>query len=137
MAAAVAIGQTHGKAATSKPGMPGPFPGVVSVVEHPGSIAGGKYQPEAVRQMMERGITGLTGAPNWADAWRSFFEKGDVVAIKVSPVGGPTLSSDATVLHNILDGLKTAGVELHDTILYNRYREETLAAGIDKWLPSG
>src|SRR5689334_18447023 len=117
MAAAAGIGQTYGKAA-SKPGMPGPFPGVVSAVEHRGAIADGKYQPEAIRAMMERGITGLTGAPSWADAWRSFFEKGDVVAIKVSPVGGPTLSSDATVLHNILDGLKTAGVQTRDVIVY-------------------
>jgi hypothetical protein len=137
MAAAAAVGQTYGKAATSKPGMPGPFPGVVSAVEHPGSMTGGKYQPEAIRAMMERGMTGLTGAPSWTEAWRSFFEKGDVVAIKVSPVGGPTLSSDATVLHNILDGLKNAGVELRDVILYNRYRQEALDAGIDKWLPAG
>ena len=28
-----------------------------------------------------------------------------------SPVGGPTLCSDATVLHTILDGLKEAGVD--------------------------
>jgi hypothetical protein len=87
----------HSKAATSKPGMPGAFPGVVSAVEHPGSIAGGKYQAEPIRKMMERGMTNLTGAPGWSEAWRSFFEKGDVVAIKVSPVGGPTLSSDVTV----------------------------------------
>lgn len=137
MAAAAAIGQTYGKAATSKAGMPGPFPGVVSVVEHPGSIVNGAYQAEPVRKMMERGITGLTGAPSWADAWRSFFEKGDVVAVKVSPVGGPTLSSDATVLRNIIDGLKTAGVETRDIVVYNRYRQETLAAGIDKWIPDG
>lgn len=137
MAAAATIGETYGKAATSKPGMPGPFPGIVSAVEHRGAIIGGKYQADAVRTMMEKGITGLTGAPSWADAWRSFFEKGDVVAIKVSPVGGPTLSSDVTVLHNILDGLKTAGVEARDVIVYNRYREETVAAGIDKWTPAG
>jgi hypothetical protein len=137
MAAAAAIGETYGRAATSKPGMPGPFPGVVSAVEHPGSIVGGKYQPEAIRATMERGLTGLTGAPTWVDAWRSFFEKGDVVAIKVSPVGGPTLSSDATVLHNILDGLKSAGVEARDVIVYNRYRDEVVAAGIDKWVPAG
>jgi hypothetical protein len=137
MAAAAAMGETYGRAATSKPGMPGPFPGIVSAVEHPGSIVGGKYQPEAIRATMERGLTGLTGAPTWVDAWRSFFEKGDVVAIKVSPVGGPTLSSDATVLHNILDGLKSAGVEARDVIVYNRYRDEVVAAGIDKWVPAG
>jgi hypothetical protein len=137
MAAAVAIGQPHGKAATSKPGMPGPFPGLVVGVEHPGSIVGGAYQAEPVRKMMEKGMTALTGAPGWTEAWRSFFEKGDVVAIKVSPVGGPTLSSDATVLHGILDGLKEAGVVGKDVIVYNRYREETFAAHINQWVPAG
>jgi hypothetical protein len=137
MAGAAALGQVHSKAATSKPGMPGPFPGIVVGVEHPGSIVGGAYQAEPVRRMMEKGMTALTGAPSWPEAWRSFFEKGDVVAIKVSPVGGPTLSSDATVLHTILDGLKQAGVEGRDVIVYNRYRQEFFAAGIDKWVPQG
>ena len=50
------------KAATTKPGMPGPFPGRVVGVEHPASIVGGAYQAEPVRQMMEKGMTALTGA---------------------------------------------------------------------------
>jgi hypothetical protein len=117
--------------------MPGPFPGRVIGVTHPGSIVNGTYQPEPVRKMMEKGMTALTGAPAWTDAWRSMFEKGDVVGIKVCPVGGPKLSSDATVLHEIINGLKEAGVPASDIIVFNRYRQETLAAGIDKWVPSG
>src|SRR5580765_6021443 len=120
MAGAVALGQVHSKAATSKPGMPGPFPGLVVGVENPASIVNGAYQSEPVRKMMEKGMTALTGAPSWTEAWRSFFEKGDVVGIKVCPVGGPTLSSDATVLHTVLDGLKQAGVPAGDIIVYNR-----------------
>ena len=46
------------------------------------------YQAEPIRQMMRRGIAELTQAPSWIDAWRRLFEKGDVVGIKVSPVGG-------------------------------------------------
>jgi hypothetical protein len=65
------------------------------------------------------------------------FGKGDVVGIKVSPVGGKNLSSDALVLHEILAGLNEAGVPLRDVVVFNRYREETIAAGIDKWLPPG
>jgi len=137
MAGAVALGQVHSKAATSKPGMPGPYPGLVVGVENPASIVNGTYQSEPVRKMMEKGMTALTGAPSWSEAWRSFFEKGDVVGIKVCPVGGPTLSSDAIVLHAILDGLKEAGVVGRDVVVYNRYRQETLAAGIDKWIPQG
>jgi hypothetical protein len=137
LAGSAAFGQVHSKAATSTPGMPGPFPGRVVAVAHPGSIAKGVYQAEPIRKMMEKGMTSLTGAPGWIDAWRSFFQKGDVVGIKVCPVGGPRLSSDATVLHNILDGLKEARVPAGDIVVFNRYREETYAAGIDKWIPPG
>ena len=86
---------------------------------------------------MQKGMRELTGAPNWIDAWRMLFEKGDVVGIKVSPVGGKNLSSDALVLGEILAGLKEAGVPAKDILVFNRYREETIAAGIDKWLPPG
>src|SRR5689334_25032011 len=137
MAGAAVLGQVHSKAATTKPGMPGPYPGRVIAVEHSGCITSGVYQAEPVRKMMEKGMTALTGAPAWTDAWRTFFEKGDVVGIKVCPVGGLTLSSDATVLHNVIDGLKQAGVPATDVIVFNRYRQETFAAGIHRWIPQG
>jgi hypothetical protein len=136
LAAAAALAQSQSKAA-SKPGMPGPFPGRVVGVEHPGCIVSGAYQAEPVRQMMRRGMSDLTGAPGWVDAWRTLFEKGDVVGIKVSPVGGKTLCSDGLVLREILDGLREAGVGSRDVVVFNRYREETIAAGIPGWLPQG
>ena len=117
--------------------MPGPFPGRVVGVAHQGCISGDVYQAGPIHSMMEKGITALTGAPAWTDAWRTFFEKGDVVGIKVSPVGGAKLCSDMIVLHRIIDGLKEAGVPAGDIIVFNRYRQETLAAGIDKWVPPG
>jgi uncharacterized protein DUF362 len=137
LAGSIKLGQVYSKAATAKVGMPGPFPGRVVAVEHPGCIVSGVYQDGPVRSMMEKGMTALTGAPGWPDAWRSLFEKGDVVGIKVSPVGGPTLSSDGRVLREILDGLNSAGVQARDVIVFNRYRKETYAAGIDKWVPAG
>jgi hypothetical protein len=65
------------------------------------------------------------------------FERGDLVGIKVSPVAGASLCSDALVLRQILDGLAQAGVAARDVVVFNRYKEEFLAAGIDKWLPEG
>jgi uncharacterized protein (DUF362 family) len=135
LASALASPQRALAAATG--GMPGPWPGRVIAEEHPHAIDNGLYQADAVKQMMTRGMTSLTGAPGWTDAWRSLFEKGDVVGIKVSPVGGPKLCSDALVLRQILDGLAQAGVGPRDVIVFNRYREEFVAAGIDKWVPEG
>ena len=71
----VATPQTMSK----KLGIPGPYPGRVIAVEHPGSIVSGQYQREAVREMLRRGIMELTGAPSSTEAWRVFFEPGDVV----------------------------------------------------------
>src|SRR5438552_10060951 len=103
-------------------GIPGPYPGRVIEVHHPGCIVSGAYQPQPVEQMMHKGMLELTGAPGWPDAWRALFEKGDVVAIKVSPVGGPKLCSDALVLQQIVDGLKQAGVSPRDIVVFSRYR---------------
>ncbi|MEO7145375.1 MAG: DUF362 domain-containing protein [Bryobacteraceae bacterium] len=136
-AALTAASQSAGQAATTKIGMPGPYPGRVVEVHHPGCIVSDAYQAQPIEKMMRRGMTELTGAPAWPDAWRALFEKGDVVAIKVSPVGGPKLCSDALVLNQIIDGLKQAGVKPADILVFNRYREEFLTAGYDKWLPPG
>src|SRR4051794_30531924 len=101
-AAAAAVAQSQSKPLSAKGGMPGPWPGRVVAVEHPRSIVSGAYQPDPVRDVMRKGMMELTGAPGWVDAWRTLFEKGDVVGIKVSPVGGPGLSSDAIVMNEIL-----------------------------------
>jgi uncharacterized protein (DUF362 family) len=122
---------------TSKLGIPGPYPGRVVAVHHAGSIAGGVYQAPAVREMISRGVMNLTGAPSAADAWRRFFSPGDVVGIKLNPVGRPYLISAPEVLHPLLDGLAQAGVKKRDIVVYDRYREEFLQAGFDKWLPEG
>lgn len=136
LAAATAMARPA-KGAAQKLGIPGPYPGRVIAVEHPRCIVTGTYQPEVVRGMAERGVTELTGAPSWQDAWRSMFEKGDVVGIKVSPVGGAKLCSDPAVLNSILAGLNAAGVANRDVIVFSRYHDEIVEAGIDKWLPTG
>jgi uncharacterized protein DUF362 len=118
-------------------GIPGPYRGRVIAVSHPGSIVSGAYQAEPIQRMFEKGMMELTGAPSWAEAWRVFVRPGDVVGIKVSPVGGPKLCSDALVLRRIIDGLNQAGLPNRDIVVFSRYRKEIIEAGIDKWLPEG
>ncbi len=136
--ATVALSQSRSRAeATRNLGIPGPYPGRVVAVEHSGCILSGAYQPEPVHQMVERGMKELTGAPSAQGAWRSMFQKGDVVGIKVSPVGGPKLCSDISVMHSIFDGLNQAGVSDENIVVFNRYREEAVDCGMDKWVRPG
>ncbi|MGQ9919144.1 MAG: DUF362 domain-containing protein [Bryobacteraceae bacterium] len=118
-------------------GIPGPYPGRVVAVEHPASIVDGVYQREPVREMMRRGMMDLTGAPSWQEAWRVFFEPGDVVIIKVNPVGQPYIISAPEVFQEIVAGLEAAGVKRGDIFAYDRYQTEFLSGGFQKWLPDG
>lgn len=136
-AAAAQFSTRHARAAASKLGLPGLFPGRVIAVRHPGCYLDGQFQADPIRAMMRRGITELTGAPDWVAAWRLFFEKGDVVGIKVNPVGQPDVISCAEVFREIVAGLNAAGVPNKDIVAYDRYRQQFLRAGFQKWLPEG
>src|SRR5713226_1036263 len=134
---ALAGAQVSSKSDASKLAMPGLFRGRVVAVEHPGCILEGRYQAEPVQQMMRKGMTDLTGAAGWVDAWRLFVEPGDVVGIKVNPVGQPHVISAAEVVREIIAGLNAAGVKNKDIVVYDRYRAQFFKAGFDKWLPEG
>src|SRR5437879_5891195 len=92
VAAAATVAQSRSRAAAPsredrKLGIPGPYPGRVIAIEHSGCIVSGTYQPGPVRQMVERGMKELTGAPSAQDAWRSMFQKGDCSLAGHSPEG--------------------------------------------------
>ena len=135
--ALVLSSSTYGKSEPTKWSMPGLFPGRVARVEHSGSILSGAYQQEPVQQMMRRGMQELTGAPDWVQAWRMFFEPGDVVGIKLNPVSRPYVISAPEVVREIVAGLEAAGVPRNNIIAYDRYKAEFYDAGFDKWLPEG
>ncbi len=136
-AALAAAAQVSSKADRSKLAIPGLYRGRVVAVEHPGCIVSGQYQAEPVRAMMRKGMAELTGAPSWAEAWRQFAAPGDVVGIKVNPVGAPHVISAPEVLREIIDGLRSAGLKPQDIVVYDRYRRQFYNAGFNKWLPEG
>jgi uncharacterized protein (DUF362 family) len=125
--------------------MPGPFPGRVIEVHHPGSVRPDHtISADAVKPMMDRGMCALTGADAPSEAWKRFFERGDVVGIKVNPVGRKPnpgegrrsqsvgAISSPEVLLEVVRGLKSAGVKPQDIIVFERYAEEFVDAGYDR-----
>ncbi len=128
---------TAGRVELTKWSMPGLFPGRVAHITHPGSIASGAYQSEPVREMIRRGMMELTGAPDWVQAWRTFFEPGDVVGLKLNPVSRPYVISSPEVVREIIAGIEAAGVPRKNIVAYDRYKREFYDAGFDKWLPEG
>jgi hypothetical protein len=116
--------------------MPGPFPGRVVEVHHPASVRPDQtICADTVKGMMDRGLCELTGADAALEVWRRFFQPGDVVGIKVNPVGYSrrrgvvgAISSPAVLLE-VVAGLKGAGVKPRDIIVFERYVTEFMEAG--------
>jgi len=53
---------------------------------------------------MDIGTGFMTAAVIWVAAWRAFFEPGDVVGVKLNPVGAPDVASCPEVFHEIIAG---------------------------------
>jgi uncharacterized protein (DUF362 family) len=119
------------------PGLPGAHPGRVVEVRQPGSCPGGMPDPDAVRRMVARGISGLTGIDEPVEAWRSLFQKGEVVGIKVNPVGQPHAISNYATIHAIVEALESAGIPRKDVVIFDRYKDQFLQAGYKNNLPDG
>ncbi len=121
----------------SKWGVPGPFPGRVIEVREPRMIKNDVKNREAIHQAVGRGMTELTGATDPVEAWKSFFEPGDVVGVKMNPVGNPLANSSNELMLEIIDGLKAAGVKTKDIVVFERYRDEFIGAKMDQAVPDG
>jgi hypothetical protein len=139
---AVHVSGTEARAAgaPAKPGalgLPGPYPGCLIEARNPRMIRGGVKDRAAIRQTVARGMKELTGADDAVEAWRSFFEPGDVVAIKMNPVGNPLANTSSELMLEVIEGLKAAGVKTKDIFVYERYRDNFMEAGMHKDVPDG
>lgn len=123
--------------------IPGPYPGRVIEVNHPGSLGTARKNGyternrDAVKAMIARGMKDLVGSDNAVEAWKHFFQAGDRVGIKVVPVGKPDSISSYEVVLEVIDALVTAGVRKNDILLFERYRNELTGCGYHDILPDG
>ena len=118
-------------------GVPGPYPGRVIEVRHPRMIKKDVKNRPAIHDAVVRGMTELTGATDAVEAWRSFFEPGDVVGVKMNPVGNPLANSSSELMLEIIEGLKSAGVKTKDIVVFERYRDEFIGARWIEAVPDG
>jgi uncharacterized protein (DUF362 family) len=125
------------KALDSPLGLPGPYPGRVIEARNPALIKGGVKDRAAISATVARGMQALTGADDAVEAWRTFFEPGDVVGIKMNPVGNPLANTSSELMLEVIEGLKAAGVKTRDIFVYERYRTMFVDAGMHKAVPDG
>jgi hypothetical protein len=114
--------------------MPGLFPSRVVAVKHSGASVNMAYQTAPIQNIIRRGMMELTGQSNYIAAWRTLFQPGDTVGIKVNPCWIPAVTTSPACLLEILSGLLLAGVSPSNIIIYERY--EYLLSFIKGWLPA-
>jgi uncharacterized protein (DUF362 family) len=120
--------------------MPGPHRGRVVEVHNPLAVNNEhEIDRPTVRAMMDRGMCAFTGADHPVEAWRSLFSPGEVIGIKVNPVGKGDKSrphaigaiSNPEVVLEIVRNLKQVGVRPQDIVVYERYATEFIDAGYE------
>ncbi len=118
-------------------GVPGPYPGKVIEARNAAMIQGGSKNKDAIGKTLGKALAALTGADDATEAWRTFFEPGDAVGVKVVPNGHPAHPTSPELILEVIDGLVSAGVKLSEIVVFDRYEGEFRTAGYQDILPSG
>jgi uncharacterized protein (DUF362 family) len=82
-----------------------------------------------VKQMMDSGITSLTGTDNPKDAWKSLFHEDERIGIKINGLGADILAGNYQICWAIVDALKDIGVKENNIIIWDQYQHFFLSSG--------
>jgi hypothetical protein len=86
-------------------------------------------QPEQVQNLVDRGITNLTGCASVGAAWRSLVSTQDVVGLKVYSAPGPVIGTRPVVAEAVVDGLVRAGIPPGQIVIWDKQTEDLRRAG--------
>ncbi len=115
----------------TKHSLPGAFPGKVVEVHNPNAMTEEKIDAEIVKQMFQSGIQKLTDQ-NLKKSFKLFFEKDDVVGIKVNPVGPGLISTRLELIDAIIGWLVENGMKKENIIIWDRFDYMLTDAGFTK-----
>ncbi|MDY7039841.1 MAG: DUF362 domain-containing protein [Chloroflexota bacterium] len=100
----------------------------VVVVRHSGVWTGDAPDPDIVFQMLDAGLSALTDVSDPLAVWRTLFEPGEHVLLKVNCIasGGPT---QPVVTYAVARRLKDAGLPGENILIFDRRDHELVTAG--------
>jgi hypothetical protein len=100
----------------------------VVLVRHSGVWVGDDSDPAIVRQMLDAGLSTLTGTADALAVWRALFDPTDRVLLKVNCIasGGPT---QPVVAYAVAHRLQDAGLLAENILIFDRTDHELAAAG--------
>ena len=81
--------------------------------------------------VLNRSVCQLTGRREAREAWCALFKPSDRVGIKINALAGPRLCPRPGVVEAIVAGLRQAGVEDENIIIWDRFDHELEACGYE------
>ena len=107
-------------------------PSRIVIVENAGAVT--DFQPDTgiVQDMVNRGLTNLTGKADVAVAWRSLVSAQDVIGIKVCAEPGEISGTRPAVVAAVIHGLLDAGVPPDNIIIWDKQTDDLRAAGFTR-----
>ena len=85
-----------------------------------------------VARMVAGLVCAVTGKASPSAAWRSLVKPGERVGIRVATQAGPIGGTHAAVAKAVVEGLVAAGISPEKIVVWDRRREDLVAAGYDK-----
>lgn len=100
----------------------------VVAVRHDGVWTDDAPDPDIVLRMLDAGIGALTDTPDVLAVWRTLFDPGEQVLLKVNCIayGGPT---QPAVAYGVAQRLQEAGLPPENILIFDRTDNELTAAG--------
>ena len=104
----------------TKHSLPGLFPGKVVAVKDERAMNEGGVNGKIVASMFEKGLQALTGKSP-AKSAKLFFEKNDIVGIKVNPVGAGLIATRLEVVDAVIAWLRRGGLLAANIVIWDRF----------------
>ncbi len=108
------------------------YPAVSSRVvqaHHSGVWADKSLVPNALRQMLDASITGLTGLKDAREGWKALFKPNERIAIKVNAFSNSIIFTHVPLVTAVTQSLQEAGIPAEQIYVYDLTTSELQTAG--------
>ena len=89
----------------------------------------GIAKKDATKKLISESIKNLTGEKDELNAWKSLFGKDDIVGIKINCLAGKGLSTRKEIVDLIIEGLRSAGLDDEQVIVWDKADIDLQKAG--------
>ena len=101
----------------------------VVIVENANATEAFQPRPEAVRQMVDQGISKLLLTTNASAAWRQLATTQDIIGLKVYCALGSHCGTRPALVAAVIEGLMAAGFHASNIVVWDKHRGDLRRAG--------